>query len=52
MASFEALYGKNCKSHICWWKVNEQQMIGLDSVQVDVAKVNIIREKLRVVQSR
>ncbi|KAA0049790.1 putative Retrotransposon protein [Cucumis melo var. makuwa] len=32
MAPFEALYGKCCRSSVCWGEVGEQRMLGLELV--------------------
>ena len=33
MAPFEALYGRKCRSPICWDEVGEQQVMGPEMVQ-------------------
>ena len=34
MAPYEALYGRKCKSPICWDDVGEGKLLGPDLVQV------------------
>ena len=33
MASYEALYGRKCRTLVCWAKLNEHKVIGLDLVK-------------------
>lgn len=51
MAPYEALYGRNCRSPICWYEVGERRMLGLDLVLQTSKKVDLIRECLRMTQS-
>ncbi|XP_070025048.1 uncharacterized protein [Nicotiana sylvestris] len=51
MASFEALYGRRCRSPIGWFKVGEAELIGSDLVHQDMEKVKIIKERLKTAQS-
>lgn len=34
MAPFEALYGRRCRSLVCWTEVGERQLIGPEMIQV------------------
>lgn len=52
MASFEALYGRQCKTPIEWFEVEEAKLLGLDLVQDAQEKVNLIKERLLATQSR
>ncbi|GKV24406.1 hypothetical protein SLEP1_g34021 [Rubroshorea leprosula] len=52
MAPYEALYGRRCKSPICWTDVGERSLLGLELIQQATEKVHLIREHLRVAQSR
>ena len=52
MAPFEALYGRNCRSPICWDDVAERKLLGLEIVQQTIDKIQLIREQLRTTQSR
>ncbi|XP_070019859.1 uncharacterized protein [Nicotiana sylvestris] len=51
MASFEALYGKRCRSPIGWFEIREAQLIGSNLVHQDMEKVKIIKERLKTAQS-
>ncbi|KAA3461399.1 pol protein [Gossypium australe] len=33
MAPYEALYGRKCRSPVCWMKLNERKMIGPELIQ-------------------
>lgn len=52
MAPFEALYGRKCRSPICWDEVGERKLLGLELVQIIAEKIKLIRERLRTAQSR
>ena len=51
MAPYEALYGKKCKSPICW-EVGERQLTGLELVQITSERVPIIQQRLKTAFSR
>ncbi|KAL6323506.1 hypothetical protein AAG906_039083 [Vitis piasezkii] len=52
MAPFEALYGRRCRSPVCWDDVGEKKLLGLELVQLTVEKVSLIKERLKAAQSR
>ena len=52
MASYEALYGRPCRSSICWTEVGETSKIGLDLIRDTSEKVSLIRQRLLMAQSR
>ena len=52
VAPYEALYGRKCRSPICWDEVGEQKLLGPKIFQRTCEKVNMIRDRLRAVQSR
>ena len=49
---FEALYGRKCRSPICWNDVGERKLLGPELVQLTVEKVALIKERLKAAQSR
>lgn len=51
IAMFEALYGRQCRSPIGWFKVEEAKLLGLDLVQEAQEKVKLNKEILLVAQS-
>ena len=52
MAPYEALYGRKCRTPICWDEVGERRLIGLEIVQHTTEKVNMIRERLKIARDR
>ena len=52
MAPYEALYGRPCRSPICWAEVGDSELLGPDIVQETTEKVSIIRDRIRTGQSR
>lgn len=52
MAPFEALYGSKCRSPIGWFEVGEVAWIGTKLVHEAMDKVQLIRERLKMTQSR
>ncbi|XP_016571042.1 uncharacterized protein LOC107868951 [Capsicum annuum] len=52
MAPFEDLYGRRCRSPIVWLEVYEAEMFGLDLVHQVMKKVKLIRDKIKIAQSR
>ena len=47
MAPYEALYGKKCRSPVCWDDVGERKLVGSEIIQQSVQKVRLIKERLR-----
>ncbi|KAL0553952.1 hypothetical protein IC582_007856 [Cucumis melo] len=52
LAPFEALYGKCCRSPVCWGEVREQRMLGPELVQTTNAAIQKIRARMLTAQSR
>ena len=52
LAPYEALYGRRCRSPLCWFEVGEKQLLGPDIVQDATQKIVKIKEKLLAAQSR
>ena len=42
MAPYEALYGRRCRTPMCWIELHEHKIIGLDLVKDTEEKVRII----------
>ncbi|GKB97856.1 putative reverse transcriptase domain-containing protein, partial [Tanacetum coccineum] len=51
-ASFEALYGRKCRSLVLWSKIGESSLIGPELVQEMIEKVVLIKEKLKAARDR
>jgi len=52
MAPFEALYGRRCRTSLCWYESGESVVLGSEIVQQTTKKVKLIREKMKASQSR
>ncbi|XP_050889647.1 uncharacterized protein LOC127094933 [Lathyrus oleraceus] len=52
MAPFEALYGRRCRAPLCWNESGESVVVGPELVQQTTDKIKMIREKMKVSQSR
>ncbi|KAL0536183.1 hypothetical protein IC582_025122 [Cucumis melo] len=52
MAPFEALYGKCCRSPVCWDEVGEQRLMGPELVQSTNEAIQKIRSRMHTAQSR
>ena len=52
MAPYEALYGRPCRSPICWTEVGESSITGPDLIRDTSEKVDMIRKCLLTAQSR
>ena len=52
MAPFEALYGRPCRSPLCWTEVEESSITGPDLIRDTSEKVSLIRQHLLTTQSR
>ena len=52
MAPYEALYGRPCRSPICWTEVGERSITRPDIIRDTFEKVGLIRKRLLTAQSR
>ena len=52
MAPYKALYGRSCRSLICWTDVGERSITGLDFIRDTSERVDLIRKCLLTAQSR
>lgn len=52
MAPYEALYGRKCRSPLCWDAVGEKAVLGPDWVQQATERVAEIRQNMLAAQSR
>nr|CAN79605.1 hypothetical protein VITISV_011118 [Vitis vinifera] len=51
MTPFEALYGRRCRSPVCWDDVGEKKLLGPKLMQLTVEKVSLIKERLKASQN-
>ncbi|MCH83701.1 retrotransposon protein [Trifolium medium] len=47
MTPFEALYGRKCRTPLCWYESGENVILGLEIVQETTEKIKMIREKMK-----
>ena len=52
MAPYEALYGRKCRTPLCWTELSERNVIGPDLIREIEEKVKMIREKLKMATDR
>ena len=52
MAPYEALYGRKCRTPLCWDEVGERKLSGPEIVQVTTDNVKVIRDRLKIAQDR
>jgi hypothetical protein len=52
MAPYEALYGRKCRSPICWYEVGGNKEFALDYIKEKQEAIDIIRDRLNIAQSR
>jgi hypothetical protein len=52
MAPFEMLYGRRCQTPLFWSETGEQKVFGPDILQEAEKQVHMVRENLRIAQSR
>ena len=47
---YEALYGRKCRTPICWDEVGERKFSSKELIKVSTKKIRIVRERLKVAQ--
>lgn len=52
MAPFEAMYVRECRSPVGWFKIGETMVLGPDLIHDALEKVNLIRERLVAAQEK
>jgi len=52
MAPYEALYGRRCRTPLCWVNPSESIVLGPEVVQQTTEKVKLIQERMRATKSR
>nr|GEU95901.1 putative reverse transcriptase domain-containing protein [Tanacetum cinerariifolium] len=51
-APFEALYGRKCRSPVCWAEVGDAQLTGLEIIQETTKKIVQIKQRLQAARDR
>ncbi|KAL0555988.1 hypothetical protein IC582_004491 [Cucumis melo] len=52
MAPYEALYGRPCRTPVCWNEVGERKLVDPELVQTTTSNIKLIRENLKIAQDR
>ncbi|WRX23435.1 Integrase [Theobroma cacao] len=52
MAPYEALYGRKCRTPLCWDEVGERKLFNVKLIDLTNDKVKVIRERLKTAQDR
>jgi len=47
MAPYKALYGRKCRTLICWEEVGERKLLGPEMVQLTTDKVRVIKKRMK-----
>jgi len=47
MAPFEALYGRKCRTPLCWEEVGDKKLYRAELVQITTKKVRIIKDRIK-----
>ncbi|GJW56560.1 hypothetical protein Tco_0103291 [Tanacetum coccineum] len=51
-APFEALYGRKCRSPVCWTEVGEAQILGPELIQETTEKIIQIKQRIQAARDR
>ncbi|GKE84222.1 putative reverse transcriptase domain-containing protein [Tanacetum coccineum] len=51
-APYEALYGRKCRSPVCWAEVGEAQLTGPEMIQETTEKIILIKHRIQAAQDR
>nr|GEZ03655.1 putative reverse transcriptase domain-containing protein [Tanacetum cinerariifolium] len=49
---YEALYGRKCRSPVCWAEVRKAQLIGPELIQETTKKIMLIKQRIQAAQDR
>ena len=48
----EALYGRKCRTSVCWDDMDERKLLGPKIILISANKVKVIRKKIKIAQDR
>ncbi|GKC84818.1 putative reverse transcriptase domain-containing protein, partial [Tanacetum coccineum] len=51
-APYEVLYGRKCRSPVCWAEVGEAQHTGLEMIKETTEKIVLIKQRIQAAQDR
>nr|GFC20155.1 putative reverse transcriptase domain-containing protein [Tanacetum cinerariifolium] len=49
---YEALYGRKCRSPVCWAEVGESQLTGPNLIQETTEKIVLIKQRMQAAPDR
>ena len=52
MAPYEAIYGRKCRTPLCWDEIGERELTGLEIIQDAAEKFTLIKRRLETAASR
>jgi hypothetical protein len=52
MAPFKALYGRRCKTPLCWEEIKDRKLYDAELVQFTTEKVRTIKDRIKAAQDR
>ncbi len=52
MAPYEALYGRKCRTLVCWTEMGEDKLVGPDLVKQTKEKVKLSKANMKVASDR
>ena len=52
MAPYEALYGRKCRSPVCWDVEGLRQLEGPEIIQITVDKIQVVKQCIKAAQDR
>lgn len=52
MAPYKVLYGRRCRTPVCWEEMGKRKLYRLELVQVDDKNIKVIRKDLKVARNR
>ena len=52
MAPFKALYGRKCRTPVCWDEVEERKINDMELIEISSEKIQIVRKRLKMAQDR
>ena len=52
MPPFEMLYGRRCRTPVCWGEIGQKEMGSLEVVQETATKFDMVKERMKAAQDR
>jgi len=51
MTPYEALYGRKCRTPLCWYQDGEAMLVGPELLEQTTEKVRMVRDRMQASQS-